>query len=153
MEGYNAQREKESHEVNQYLGVLNSFLNNSRKTLKFNEAQNLIYTIDGVPDDLAEDKIARRISEVARSVRQAKGLAAYKATRRTIEANLAVIHISPDRLISGKSYLLPLFHHRIRTLFGYRGNPDQLRTQLAENYEPGLEPWLRRRLLEIASSA
>jgi predicted ATP-dependent endonuclease of OLD family len=51
IEEYNSQRERESAEINQYLTTINGFLNDSRKTLRFDNAQNLIYSVRDVPDD------------------------------------------------------------------------------------------------------
>jgi hypothetical protein len=101
---------------------------------------------------LSEKKIARRIRTVARAVCKVRGFNVYKKERQRIEANLRDLRITFDRLIPGKDYLLPLLKARIQDLFRYRGNADQLRTQLAANYDPDLEPWLRRRLLGIVAS-
>jgi ABC-type glutathione transport system ATPase component len=51
VEDYNLERERESKEINQYLQVLNSFLNDSQKSLRFNSAQSLVYSIAGVSGD------------------------------------------------------------------------------------------------------
>jgi hypothetical protein len=42
VEEYNSQRELESQEINLYLATTNGFLNDSHKTLRFDDAQNLI---------------------------------------------------------------------------------------------------------------
>lgn len=100
---------------------------------------------------LCASKIGQRMLQVARAVCRSKGREAYRRQRRTIENNLAAVRVTKDRMISGKSYLLPLFYDRIRHLFNYRGSADQLRTHLAENYEPSVEVGLRRRLVKIAT--
>jgi hypothetical protein len=98
---------------------------------------------------LSTRKITRRMLAVARAVCKKKGLETYKKQRRIIQRNIAAIRMTMEQMISGKSYLLPLLHDRMHRLFGYRGSADQLRTQLAENYIPDLEPWLRKRVLHI----
>jgi hypothetical protein len=101
--------------------------------------------------DLSQQRIRQRMTEVARAVCRVRGFAAYNKMRQSIQRNLGRVRIPADHLISGKSYLLPLLHKRLREQFGYRGKADQLRTELAENYDAALEPWLRRRLLDIVS--
>jgi hypothetical protein len=101
--------------------------------------------------DLSQERIRQRMAEVARDVCRARGFPAYKQMRQSIQRNLGRARIPADHLISGKSYLLPLLHKRLREQFGYRGNADQLRTELAENYDAALEPRLRRRLLDVVS--
>jgi predicted ATP-binding protein involved in virulence len=51
VEEYNSRRDQEAREINEYLTTLNSFLNNSKKTLSFDSAQNLVFTIDGIPGE------------------------------------------------------------------------------------------------------
>jgi predicted ATPase len=48
VEAYNLQRDHESQQINQYLATLNEFLNDSQKTLQFDNVLNLVYTIKGV---------------------------------------------------------------------------------------------------------
>jgi predicted ATPase len=48
VEQYNKQRDLEGAEITRYLHVLNSFLNNSQKTLEFDTAQNLVFTIQNI---------------------------------------------------------------------------------------------------------
>ena len=101
---------------------------------------------------LSAGKITRRMLGVARAICKKRGLEAYKKQRRIIEKNITAIRMAMDQLISGKTYLLPLLHDRMHRLFGYRGSADQLRTHLAENYIPELEPWLRRRVFRIVAA-
>jgi hypothetical protein len=102
---------------------------------------------------LSASKIRQRMLEVARGVCRKIGLRAYRNQRRAIQKNLAAIQIAAEHLISGKDYLLPLLHRRLRQMFHYHGSLDQLRTHLAENYDPHVETWLRRRLLNVVAAA
>jgi predicted ATPase len=51
VERYNTQRDSESSLINQYLGIINGFLNNSGKSLAFNSTQNLVFTIENAPGE------------------------------------------------------------------------------------------------------
>ncbi len=102
---------------------------------------------------LSVSKIRQRMLEVARGVCRNKGLRAYRTQRRVIQQNLAGVRLTAEQIMSGKDYLLPLLQRRLQQMFHYHGSLDQLRTHLAENYNPHVEAWLRRRLLNVVTAA
>jgi len=101
---------------------------------------------------LSASKIRQRMLQVARGVCKRVGLRAYRLQRRIIQENAKTLRMTVESLISGKHYLLPLLQRRLQEMFRYRGSPDQLRTHLAENYNPNVEAWLRKRLLHVVAA-
>ena len=54
------------------------------------------------------------------------------------------------QIVSGKDYILPLFHLRLRRLLGYRGTVAQLLVDLAYSVPASREPYFARRIRAVA---
>ncbi len=99
---------------------------------------------------LCPHKIFRRMCGLAREVVKACGFEVFSATCNQLRYGSISDSNHVNRFISGKDYLIPLLHSRIKMKFGFKGSRDQLKTQLSEYYSPDVEPFLARRLRMLA---
>jgi hypothetical protein len=94
---------------------------------------------------LSRVKIFRRIRAVLRECRTACPISEIRRSRSRFQAVFAN-DLQDLEHMSGKDYILPLLYHRLRLLFGFRGTVEQLKLQLAVQYEPTKDPFYARRL-------
>lgn len=90
-------------------------------------------------------KVFRRIRAVLRDCRTACPTDAMRRARSHFQA-IMTNDLRDTKYISAKDYILPLLYHRLHSLFGFRGTIEQLKLQLAAQYEPAQEPFYARRL-------
>jgi hypothetical protein len=93
------------------------------------------------------DKLRRRVLHVVRESINAVGLSVFSKKRRELRARATALPF--HKVVSGKDYILPIVWQRVCKRFGYRGNEEQFKIQLAKEFRPEFEPWLSRRLLRL----
>jgi hypothetical protein len=86
---------------------------------------------------------------VAREIIAKIGFRTFSATCEELHERVKKERGERHRFISGKDYLLPLLHSRVELKFGFRGNREQFKAELAQHYSPGIEPFLAARLRRI----
>ncbi|MGJ5177261.1 DUF4435 domain-containing protein [Bradyrhizobium oligotrophicum] len=94
---------------------------------------------------LETTKVFRRIRAMLRNCRATSSSTDIREVRSRVEEVLSG-DIRDLKYVSGKDYILPLLYHRLRNLFELPIRVEQLKVQLAAQYEPSQEPFYARRL-------
>jgi Protein of unknown function (DUF4435) len=94
-------------------------------------------------------KVFSRIRTVFRQIVVQASSIKIKTARLKIEANCGG-GVSDLRYVSGRDHILPLLYHRLRSEFGFRGTTEQLKVQLAAQYNSSAEPFYARTLRNAA---
>jgi hypothetical protein len=96
----------------------------------------LIKNLDGVR--ILDDKLVRsRIKEVVSQAATLVPIKEFRTTRRIITER--VKHMSVLTFASGKDYLLPIFHCRLRDKANYRGSIEQLKVRLSGEFDQRID--------------
>ncbi len=115
-------------------------LNANLETMGFNVTQ-LLTQRSKLPE-LSETKVKQRIAQVKRELQTGNSIEEVESA--IVQAERLIPHSSEDtaKLISGKSYLLPLLFHYLRGKARFSGTLDQLKTRLARYCELDVDPGL-----------
>jgi hypothetical protein len=123
-------------------------LDNSIQTTKFNVDQ-LIERKSGLVS-LSDAKLAARIDSIKTKLYKDFPKKQVNEEIRKSKAILTRDSISALKLISGKTYLLPLLYHYLRAKAGYSGTLNQLKVRLARYCELDVDKSLRSVVLETS---
>lgn len=98
---------------------------------------NVMEFLEHRPKDqhLSETKISARITEIKSELLKEHSEEEIQAAIAQAEELLPDSHVEISKLISGKTYLLPLLRHYLQIKASYRGRKDQLKTHLARHCE------------------
>jgi hypothetical protein len=110
------------------------------ETISYSVAR--ICRFQGRSQILCPRKVSSRIRDVRRAIVSQVGWAKYKEEIRRVR-NTARRVVDTSLLVSGKDYLLPLFHAVLRARFNFRDSFQALRVRLARHFHPDTEPGLR----------
>lgn len=102
-----------------------------------------------LPVKLCSTRIRKRMYEVGRSARTAAGIADLRSRMRTCRKHCEQLGHRRHQYISGKDYIMPLLHERLRREFSFKGDKKQLKAQLAIQYDTAVEPFFARRLRSV----
>lgn len=91
-------------------------------------------------------KIRARMRYLVREIAGRTNLSTFQRTRRFVEENQIKCGLSWDKLLPGKSMLVPYIYHRACAIFKCRLSLDQFKVRLAGSYDPSSERLLARRL-------
>lgn len=121
------------------------------ETVGFNVSQLLVQ--ESRFPELSADKVAQRVAHMQQKLAQAHSekevASAVEGARRTIsDCNT---HLA--KLISGKTYLLPLVYHHLRHKACFLGNLDHLKVRLARYCELDVDPGLLRAVYAAAKGS
>jgi hypothetical protein len=100
---------------------------------------------DGPEPSLA--KVRRRRRDVMHDLLQRFSLSEVLATRRRIRRRASRL----SQAVSGKDYILPLLYIRLCKQFGYRGQLEQFKVDLASRWHTSLEPWFAAAVTRTAA--
>lgn len=95
--------------------------------------------------------VRRRLEEVRNQILTAIPITAYRALRRQMMVQACNIPGKLVRLISGKTYLLPLLHLHLQSKVAFVGTVDSLKVRLAANCELDIDPGLQAALVSEAA--
>ena len=115
-------------------------LNANVQTTGFNVTQLLIQS-SGSPR-LSASKIKRRIVVVRQELEATNLIEEVKSVMEEAEKLIPDSSVDTAKLISGKTYLLPLLYHYLRKKARFSGTLDQLKTRLARHCELDVDPGL-----------
>lgn len=99
-----------------------------------------LLAIPSDPGTLSKKLINRRIMEIKTAILQVTTLQMYKAARNLLTARLIQTPLDISRFLSGKTYLIPLLHLRLRQRCGLQGSMDSLKVRLASSCELTIDP-------------
>jgi hypothetical protein len=99
---------------------------------------------------LAWEKITARARAVYRALMRVLPVRAARASRLNMVSHMRTSGLPDWYFISGKDYIFPILYLRLRRLFRYRGQMEQLKVQMAMVYDADMDPFLTRRLRTIA---
>ncbi len=120
--------------------IVVQILNANVKTTGFNVTQLLIQR-PKFPE-LSANKVKQRITQIEQEL-QAMGLMEQvKSAMEEAEKLIPDSRVDTAKLISGKTYLLPLLYHHLKNKARFSGTLDQLKTRLARYCELDLDPGL-----------
>ncbi len=122
-------------------------LKSGQKTVGFS-VQNLL-TSSPSSVQLCELKIRKRYIDVLRTLCRSHTVDVVRSKRKAIARNAKSLNL--HQVVSGKDYILPVVLLHLKRTYGYKGTVDQLRGRLSKNFSPTMEPYLARRLLELAA--
>jgi hypothetical protein len=80
------------------------------------------------------------MKEVRSGILARVGEAQYRATWRQVVTQFRAATAAPRDVISGKDYLLPLLHLRLRRIFALRDSVEQLKARLARHTDLDVDP-------------
>lgn len=101
----------------------------------------------GRDGEISKQRVRERFVEIIGFIWKKIGRERYAAVKRDIYRRINLDDIPRERYISGKDYLLPILHLRLKGRARFQGNKDQLLAQLTRHSE--LEVWrsFREKLL------
>jgi len=94
-------------------------------------------------------KTWRRMLQLARSICKSCGIDIFFAEVRTVRTRLINTGM-PLAFVSAKDYILPIAMIRMQKAFGFRGDTEQLKVQLASGWDPSSYPGFARRIRALA---
>lgn len=109
---------------------------------------NRLYVQTTSGPEICPKKVFRHARSVASSVKTEVGLTALSRERREITWRLR--NLAGTEAISAKDYLIPPLWARLKAVFGFHGNYEQLKVQLALGWEPN-DAWFSRRIRRLAA--
>lgn len=98
---------------------------------------------------ICPNKLRGRVIALLRASTLKVGLAATRACKAAVEARATALSVRET--VSGKDYALPFVLMRFKARCGYSGNREQFKVALAKKFDVGADPYLRRRLRNIAA--
>jgi hypothetical protein len=93
------------------------------------------------------NKLKARIRQIVRESIQVVGVGPFRQKRLALSERVKSLPL--DQVVSGKDYMMPAIFEQLSYRFGYRGNLEQFKVQLAKEFKPEFEPGLSRRLLKL----
>jgi hypothetical protein len=102
------------------------------QTVSYGINQLYVQTRNG--PDVCPKKVWRRVRRVASSVKMQVGLTSLSRERRGVSQRLK--NLTDREAISAKDYIIPLLWARLRAVFKFRDGIEQLKVQLAREWEP-----------------
>lgn len=121
-----------------YIAV--QILNANVETTGFNVTQLLIQR-SRFPE-LSANKVKHRIVQVKQELQAMNPIEEVKSAMEEAEKLIPDSSVDSAKLISGKTYLLPLLYHYLRNKARFSGTLDQLKTRLARYCELDVDPGL-----------
>ncbi|HEX6037917.1 DUF4435 domain-containing protein [Longimicrobium sp.] len=101
---------------------------------------------------LDEQKISARIESLCRECESIVARQEIDARIAEMQTSFGDPAIALIRFVSGKTYLLPLLYHHLRTKAAYAGTIEQLKVRLARYTELDLDPGLLDSVVQCARS-
>jgi hypothetical protein len=115
-------------------------LNPSIQTTGFNVTQ-LLLQKSGSPE-LSKRKVKQRVTDIESELHKENPKEEVESTVGQAKRLLPSSNTDTAKLISGKTYLLPLLYHHLRSKTRFSGTLDQLKTRLARYCELDVDPGL-----------
>jgi len=125
-------------------------LNARVKTTGFNVTQ-LLMQGSGFPA-LSINKVKKRIAQVKQELHAMNSVEEVKSAVEEAEKLIPDSSVDTAKLISGKTYLLPLLYHYLRNKARFSGTLDQLKTRLARYCELDVDPGLPHAVLRTSKA-
>jgi hypothetical protein len=110
------------------------------QTTGFNVTRLFVHRL-GFPR-LSASKIMQRIVQVRQELEAISPIEEVKSAMEKAENLIPNSSVDTAKLISGKTYLLPLLYHHLRSRARFSGTLDQLKTRLARYCELDVDPGL-----------
>lgn len=98
---------------------------------------------------ICKKKISTRARNISRQSIAHIGWGNFKKSLREIK--LRCLNINSSLFVSGKDYIMPSLVLQIQKTLGFWGQIEQLKSLLAKSWQKENEPWLFRRLKNIAA--
>ena len=98
---------------------------------------------------LDDKKIWLRMLSVSRQVVKLSNLSRFISTRSRVLS--MVNNLTPDQIISGKDYILPIVMLHFKAKCGYKQGDEHFKVAMSRNFDPRADPLLARRIRSLRS--